>query len=62
MNAMHALKFFLEIICGVAVGAVASTWVMLFFLRLKVRKRRYLRAVRDAQKNAPEPRVELAPH
>jgi hypothetical protein len=65
MNAMHALRFFLEIICGVACAAAAAAWVMLFFLRRKVREKREILAAREAQeatKAAPKPHAEMASH
>jgi hypothetical protein len=65
MNSMHALKFFLEIICGVALCADVAVWVMLYFLRRKVHQRRDLRAARVAQETASRNQmehVELVPH
>ena len=40
MNMMHALKFFLEIVGGVAITSMGFTWASLYFLGKKVNQKR----------------------
>jgi hypothetical protein len=62
MNTMHALRFFLLVISGVACTASAAVWVMLYFLRKKVHALESIKAEREARKAAAAAYVEMVPH
>lgn len=65
MNTMHALRFFLVVISGVACTASAAVWVMLYFLRKRVHQLEHIKAERNAERSAERnetPSFELLSH
>jgi hypothetical protein len=62
MNTMQALRFFVEVLCGAASLLIVAAWVMLFFLRRKVREKRMKRIARETRGNRLIPEGELVRH